>query len=136
MEYARRATYYRTALLLGMVRGDEVVRWAEDAIAAEAIPHRALLEIVSTPPGDLSALRHALWPMVVDPEPVAVVEALLGRLDADLASGARSAGDSIAIVRQLRSMLRLPRDLYDELNAALVAQAVPAWLARYRDRSI
>jgi hypothetical protein len=136
MEYARQATYYRTGLLLGMVRGDEVVRWAEEAIAAAAVPHRPLLEIVSTPPGDLSALRHALWPLVVDPEPAAVVEALLGRLDADLTSGERNAGDTITIVRQIRSMLRLPRDLYDGLNAALVAQAVPAWLSGYRGRSI
>jgi len=32
MDHSLEATYYRTALLLGLIRGDVVHRWAEQAI--------------------------------------------------------------------------------------------------------
>jgi len=86
MDYSLEATYYRTALLLGLIRGDVVHRWAEQAIGREPEPLPELIEIVSAPPTDLSALRHALWPLVLEPAPRVVVEAVFGLIHADLAT--------------------------------------------------
>jgi hypothetical protein len=80
MQLAIAATYYRTGLLLGLLRGDEVHRWAEHCI--------------------------------------------------------------VTVLRQMRSMLRLPPRLYDELNATLVEHArigvptspVPDWLRQFAGR--
>ena len=133
------ATYYRTALLLGLVKGDRVHRWAERLIERETDPPAPLFEVVSTAPGDLSGLRHALWPLVVDPEPLAVLQALLGLLSADLTNHRRSLADTLTILRQMRSMLRLPPSLYADLTAALVEYAhqgaqegtLAAWLRQF-----
>lgn len=116
--YSLQATFYRTALLLGIVRGDEVHRWAEQIIAPDGQPPMALIE-------------------------AAVLEAVLGRLHADLVAGRRGLPDTVAIIRQLRSMVRVPSGLYAELNDALVGQsahpedaAFLRWLERFAGASV
>jgi hypothetical protein len=137
MEYWLEATYYRTALLLGLIRGDVVHRWAEQAIEREPEPLPELIEIVSAPSTDLSALRHALWPLVIEPVPRVVFEAVFGLMHADLSTGRRGVTDTLAILRQMRSMLRLPPPMYAELNATLVeyadgrAAAIAEWLEQF-----
>ena len=121
MDYALEATYYRTALLLGLVRGEEVLRWAVQAIDREQEPRRELIDVVSLSPHDLSELRHALWPLVIEPDPRVVVEAIFGLLHADLSTGRRSLADTLTVLRQMRSMLRMPPPLYAALNDADVA---------------
>jgi hypothetical protein len=121
--HSQEATYYRTALLLGLIRGEGVHEWAHQVIEQEADPPQAFFEIISVPADDLSGLRYALWPLVIEPEPPAVLEAIFGRLHEDLATDRRGFGDTLTVVRQIRSMLRLPRVMYAALNAALVAQA-------------
>jgi hypothetical protein len=121
--HSQEATYYRTALLLGLVREERVHLWAEQVIEQEPEPPSPFFEIVSVPVGDLSALRHALWPLVIEPEPTAVLEAIFGLLHMDLTTGHRQFGDTLTIVRQMRSMVKLPPAVYATLNAALVAQA-------------
>ena len=37
MDFSLEATYYRTALLLGLIRGEVVHRWAEQAIERESL---------------------------------------------------------------------------------------------------
>ena len=143
MNDALEATFYRSALLLGIVRGEAVHRWATRAIERDPNPPRSLVDVVSVPASDLSELRHALWPMVVDPEPEAVLRAIFRLLSDDLASDARGLNDTIAILRQMRSMLRLPPRIYADLNAALVAHAVEVagsgglatWLEQQANRS-
>jgi hypothetical protein len=133
------ATYYRTALLLGLVRGEVVHRWAQDVIEREREPPHAFIDIMSVPPTDLSALRHALWPLVVEPDPPAVLEAMYALLRADLASGRRGLADTVTVLRQMRSMLRLPAAMYADLNAVLVAHSaagsgtdtIAAWLQQF-----
>ena len=71
------ATYYHTALLLGLVQGDAVHRWAERLIEREPAPPHEILELVLIPATDLSAMRHALWPLVIDPEPPEVLRGIL-----------------------------------------------------------
>ena len=137
MDFSLEATYYRTALLLGLVRGDVVHRWAEQAIEREPEPLPELIEIVAAPSTDLSALRHALWPLVIEPVPRVVFEALFGLLYADLASGRRGIADTLTVLRQMRSMLRLPPPVYAELNSVLVAYAegrataIAEWLEQF-----
>lgn len=138
-DYSLQATYYRTTLLLGLSRGEAVHEWAERMIAQDPEPPHAFLEAVSVPPSDLTALRHALWPLVVEPDPREVIEAILAVLHVDLVSGRRGLGDTVTIMRQMPSMLRLPRDLYDSLNGALVAHmpdrvdgaAIAGWLGQF-----
>ena len=136
--YALQATYYRTALLLGLVSGQDVHRWADAIIEREAQPPMPLVDLAALPASDLTELRHALWPLAINPDPRPVIESLLGRIHADLASGRRGLDDTLTILRQLRSMVRTPADLYADLNAALVAHAGNAdgarlarWLERF-----
>jgi len=139
--YSFEATYYRTALLLGLIDGVVVHHWAKQVIERDRQPRPEFIDVVSVPPADITALRHALWPLVVDPEPEAVLEVLFGVLRADLASGRRSVTDTLTILRQMRSMLRLPRVIYAGLNAALVAyaagpageSAIADWLAQFAE---
>jgi hypothetical protein len=121
--YSLEATYYRTALLLGLVRGDTVHRWAEQAIDRTVEPAPAFFEIVSVPAGDLTGLRNALWPLVIDPEPPAVLDAIFGLLHAELVADRRAPEDTLTILRQMRSMLRLPPAVYAALNAILISYA-------------
>ena len=130
--------------LLGVVRGDAVHQRAEQVIASEPDPPSTIFDVVSTAASDLSGLRSALWPMTIEPDPPAVLEALLGGLSRDLDSGRRSLVDTLTIVRQMRSMVKLPAALYAELNAALVDQAnqdatpspIAAWLQRFAGASV
>lgn len=141
MDFSLEATYYRTALLLGLTRGEVVHRWAEETIEREPEPLPELIDIVSAPSTDLSALRHALWPLVVEPVPGVVFEALFGLLHADLASEGRSIADTLTVLRQMRSMLRLPPPMYAELNSVLVAYAdgrttaIAEWLEQFAQSS-
>jgi hypothetical protein len=120
MDYSFEATYYRTALLLGLTRGEAVSHWADEAIARDPEPPPALIDVASARPSDLSELRHALWPLSVEPVPQQVFEAILGQLSRDLESKTRSVPDTLTILRQMRSMLRMPAALYAALNGMLV----------------
>jgi hypothetical protein len=124
MSHRLEATYYRTALLLGLIPGDAVHRWAERIIDEEATPQNELLELVSIPVSDLSALRLGLWPLAVEPEPEAVLRAILGLVHADLTDERRTTEDTVTVLRQMRSMLRLPAPMYSELNEALVSHGL------------
>jgi hypothetical protein len=139
--HAERATYFRAALLLGLADGHAVHEWAQRVISCDPNPPAAFFELISADPADLTALRHALWPLVIVPDPPAVLEQLFARLRIDLETGRRGMVDTITILRQMRSMLRLPPDMYAELNAAFVAQAregqhdaIARWLQRFAER--
>jgi len=128
-------------LLLGLVHGGAVHDWAQRVIECDDNPPAAFFEVITINPTDLSALRNALWPLVIEPDPRAVLESLFARLNVDLAAGRRLVGDTITILRQMRSMLRLPSDLYEGLNAAIIAQArggqddaVVRWLGQFASR--
>ena len=140
VDHSLQATFYRTALLLGLVRGDDVHGWAEAIIAGEPDPPIAVIEVAAVPASDLTEMRHALWPLAINPDPRSVIDAVLGVIQADLASGRRGLTDTLTILRQIRSMVRVPADVYAEINDALIAHAAGArdgaeiagWLARYR----
>ena len=138
MNHSLQATYYRTALLLGLIKGRVVQQWAEAIIEHDPEPPQALFEVVSVPGAELSALRRALWPMVQEPDPPAVLEAVFGQLHDGLASGSRTMADTLTILRQIRSMVKLPAPMYDGLNGAMVARAeqpgggaIEEWLKQF-----
>lgn len=141
MSYGLEATYYRTALLLGLIKGEDVHGWAEAIIQRDPTPPQELLELVLTAPTDLSALRHGLWPLVVEPEPPEVLAAIFGLLRSDLTSGRHTVEETVMILRQMRSMLRLPAPTYSDLNEALVSHGlardtggtIAAWLEQFAD---
>jgi hypothetical protein len=66
-----------------------------------------------------------------------VFEAVFGLMHADLATGRRCVTGTLTILRQMRSMLRLPPPMYAELNATLMvyadgrAAAIAEWLEQF-----
>ena len=111
------AAFYRAALLLGLLRGEEVVRWADGAIAAAAAPAQALLDLSTTDPGELTTLRQLLFELSGEGESETVVRRVLGLIQRDLMSGRRSFDDTRTVLKQLRGFLRLHRDLNEQLKA-------------------
>lgn len=125
--YREQATFYRAALLLGLVRGDAVVHWADSIIAHDASAPATFVDVASTNPDDLSAMRHALYPLCDDRESVPVVRRILGVVSDDLESGRRSFDDTMRVLTQVRRFLRLDPATDDELKAL----AVDVWQARH-----
>ena len=127
MVYQTRASYYRVALLLGVVSGDNVHEWATQAIERDASPPRSVIDLALIPTSDLTELRHALWTLAVEPEPPQVLRAVLGTIQADVASGRRTLADTVTMLRQMRSMVRLPVDFHEAIgehvNAHMLATA-------------
>ncbi|HEX5217567.1 MAG TPA: hypothetical protein VFV98_19035 [Vicinamibacterales bacterium] len=122
------ATFYRAALLLGLVAGDEVVRWADAEISRVENPPAALCDVALTPTGDagdLSKLRAALHRLADKREPPAVVARLLRIVTDDFTAGRRSASDTIRILGQMRDNVAID----DELREALHPFAIQNMLA-------
>ena len=113
--YQQLASYYRAALLLGLVSGDVVIAWADSIIASDSDAPQSLLDLAMIPPGDLSELRHALFPVAAPTESLATIRALFDRARAELESGQRSPLDTITVLRQARSFLKLPTNMHDEV---------------------
>src|SRR5687768_18490653 len=95
---ADRAAFYRAALLLGLVPGERVVRWADDVIAHRESPKAAFIDISTIPPGDVTSMRHALFRLGGEPESQAVLRAVLGLISHHLAIGRRSVADTMTVL--------------------------------------
>jgi hypothetical protein len=125
--YREEATFYRAALLLGLIRGDAVVKWSDAVLARESDAPPAFAEIASTPPDDLSAMRHALYPLCDDRESPSVVRKIFGRISQDLLSGRRTFDDTVTVLSQVRKFLKLE----PATNEALKTLLVSVWQARH-----
>ena len=55
------ASFYRAALLLGLIRGGEVIRWADEVIHHEPSAPAGLFELSTTSPDDLTMVRRRLF---------------------------------------------------------------------------
>jgi post-segregation antitoxin (ccd killing protein) len=113
--YAEDAAFYRAAVLLGLIRGDEVIRWA-DGVLAEDSPPALFVEIATTPPDDLTLLRQRLFDAGGERESVEIVRRLIGLVHGDLASGRRSFADTMTVIKQLRAFVTVDRDLNERLK--------------------
>jgi len=116
VDHASQAALYRAALLLGLVRGDEVIRWADDVIGNDASVPGGFAEISTTPPHDLTMLRERLYAVGGDRESPEVVVRLIGLVQRDLASGRRSFADTMTVLKQLRAFVKVDRDLNEHLK--------------------
>ena len=113
------ATFYRAALLLGLVHVDAVVRWADAEIARMEDPPKALCDVALISTGDasdLSKLRVALRRIADERESPAVVARLLDVVSDDFASGRRNARDTITLLGQMRDNLAMSDQLRDALH--------------------
>ncbi len=125
--YTEQATFFRAALLLGLVRGTAVVQWSDAVLARDPDAPAPFVDIASTSPDDLSALRHALYPLCTDRESAAVVHGIIGLVSQDLTSGRRSFDDTITVLSQVRRFMKLDSATDDSLKTLLVE----VWRARH-----
>ena len=116
-DYREQASFYRAALLLGLLPGSLVVRWADTAIDRDVGASAAFIEIAATPPTDITSLRHALLQLCEEKPSEMVMRALFGLVERDLASGRRSLRDTMTVIRQIRGFLRLSPTLNDQLRS-------------------
>ena len=116
-----RAAFYRAALLLGLVRGEAVVAWADDVLAERPDPPAPFVDLASTVPGDLTALRERLLELSGEGASEAVVAGVIDLVRRDLASGRRSFADTMTVLKQLRAFTRLDASLNEEVKSLGVA---------------
>ena len=126
VDYGERATFYRAALLLGLIRGDSVIAWADGTLASDPEVPPALVEISTTPAEDLTLLRQRLLLVGFERESDAVVRALAGLVHRDLASGRRTMGDTMTVLKQLRAFIKVTPALNDRLKTLGVDVAITA----------
>lgn len=127
--YRDDATFYRSALLLGLIKGEAVVAWSDDVIARDPGAPHAFVDIASTDPADLTALREAIYPLCDSKEAASagVIHRILGCVSRDLASGRRGFDDTMTVLSQVRKFLRVG----DAMNETLKSLAVDVWQARH-----
>ena len=98
--YREQATFYRAALLLGLLRGERVIAWADAAIADDPGAPAAFADIAITPPAEFTLLRQNLLLLASEKESPAVVAGLIDLIHRDLATRAearRISGKLVAI---------------------------------------
>src|SRR5436305_87446 len=120
------AAFYRAALLLGLIRGSDVVTWADEVIGVEPSAPAALVELSTTPPDDLSALRERLFEAGGGAESPIVIRRVIGLVQKDLASGRRNFQDTMTVLKQLRAFVKVDRELNEQLKTLGVGVAVAA----------
>jgi hypothetical protein len=151
VDYTEQAMFYRAALLLGLIRSERVVAWADAAIADDPSSPAAFIEIATCPPDDLTLMRQRLLLLAPAKESEGVVRALVGLVQRDLSSGRRSLGDTMTVLKQLRAFVAVNRELNEELKTLGVDMAmsppdsparaeaearVRAWLARHEPDAV
>jgi len=135
-EYAEHATYYRAALLLGLIRGERVVAWADEVIAANpSPPPLAFAEIATCAPDDLTSLRRQLLLVGREKESGAVVRALVGLVHHDLVSGRRTLRDTMTVLKQLRAFVAVSPAVNEQLKTLGVDMAMSPPATRMREEA-
>lgn len=126
-DYSQQAAFHRAALLLGLTDGKTVLEWADAVIMRDGDAPGGFVQLSLVPADDLSELRHELFPLAARNESPLIVPALFDRVRADLDAGKRSAKDSLTVLQQARSLMKVPAPLSEELialfNAHMLATA-------------
>lgn len=110
------ASYLHTALLLGLLKGEDAVAWADRMIHEMSDPPHDLIELSLTAPEDLSSVRHALAPLAHERVPEAVMERTLRLIADEHVAGRRAPHDSLRVLTQLRRLLPLPAAMADAIR--------------------
>ena len=95
------ADFLRTALLVGLVREQEVIAWADALLHTEPDPYAQLAEVALARP-ELTTVREALRPLAEPTNPTAVGDALLAFVATDPAATTLSVADRVRVLSQLR----------------------------------
>lgn len=126
-DYSQQAAFHRAALLLGLTDGKTVLEWADAVIMRDSDAPGGFVQLSLVPADDLSELRHELFPLAARVESPLIVPALFDRVRADLEAGKRNTKDSLTVLQQARSLLKVPEPLAEELialfNAHMLATA-------------
>jgi hypothetical protein len=122
--YLEQAMFYRAALLLGLIRGERVVAWADSVLVSDASAPAAFADIAICPPDDLTLMRQRLLQLTPAKESEPVVQALIGLAHRDLSSGRRSLGDTMTVLKQLRAFVAVSRELNEQLKTLGVDMAM------------
>ena len=120
-QIGEQAAFYRSAVLLGLMPGRDVVAWADAIIAAGGSLPAEFYELATTSPDDISRLRDLLFPLCISECPPAAVTRVLALVASDFTSGRRSYTDTLTVLRQVRGFLKLPPELADEIRSLQVA---------------
>jgi hypothetical protein len=148
-DYSQQASLHRAALLLGLATGADVIAWADDILEHGGEPSKLLIDLTLVSPNDLSELRHALEPIASREDSPAMFRALFDMARQRVVAGERSVEDTITVLTQARSFLKLP-DAYaadiqtlhtDHLlavagirgNVAEAENRVIEWLAQFEN---
>ena len=100
------AAFLRAALLLGVVREQDVPDWAESLLLVQADAHGLLSDVIMAPV-ELTAMRDALQPLADEADTTAVCAAILTFLAEDAVSRSLSAHDAVRVFTLLRTEFRL-----------------------------
>ena len=126
-DYSQQSAFHRAALLLGLTSGKDILAWADHVIMQDGDAPSGFVELSLIPADDLSELRHALQPMAARVESPLILPALIDRIRTDFDAGTRSARDSLTVLAQLRSFMKVPAELSEEIatlvNAHMLATA-------------
>jgi hypothetical protein len=110
-----KASFFRTALLLGLLPGSCAVEWADSVIAGTtSVPH-AFLDLATTRPDDITALRYALLEIGTEEVAEDVLRAILGLVLRDIESGKRSMHDSVMVLSQFRRFTKLSSAVAEQI---------------------
>ena len=126
IDHGEDAAFYRAALLLGLLRGQAVIDWADQILGSEATPPAGFVDISTTPPDDLTLLRERLFAVATPKESAVVVGRLIGLVQRDLVSGRRTFPDTMTVLKQLRAFMAVGRDLNEQLKTLGVDVAMAA----------
>ena len=123
--YAEAATFLRTALLLGLIKPEAAIAWADDVIAKDSSAPPNVLTLAITKP-ELSAVREVLRPLAFATESSGIIDSVLGIAARDLAHGRRSVDDTLRVFVQCRRFLKLESTLAEEIGVLELRQMVVA----------
>lgn len=123
-DYCGQAMFYRATLLLGLIRGARVVAWADAVLAGDPAPPAAFVDLATCPPDDLTLMRQRLLSLAPARESKAVVDAIVGLIHRDLASGRRSLLDTMTVLKQLRAFVAVTRETNEQLKTLGVDMAM------------
>lgn len=146
VNYSSKASFFRTALLLGLLPGSIVLRWAEEVIeSSENIPH-PFYEIAMISPEDITALRYALLNLCTENISPEVLKAIFGLVFRDHYSNKRSFEDTMTVLNQIRRFIKIDHTTFETLisfeiefsdavnsnNITGIRQKVHSWLFQHR----
>lgn len=121
-DLSEQAAFLRAALWLGLLRGAEVVAWAEAQLIAAPDAPAALVEVAVVDPDDVTGLRHALLRLGPERPPATVVDAVVALAGRQFAYGDRTLADTCTVLTQARQWLPVSREMAEAIRQIELAR--------------